>query len=309
MEKKTYCKNSDVPCRKLDAVIDTDAFNEVDDQFAITYLLASRDKINLTAIYAAPFSGTKNVTDPKVGMEKSFEEIVNILTLTGCTDYIGNTFKGSFAYLKDEKTPVVSPAAEDLVRRAKKYSPENPLYVIAIGAITNVASAILMDPEIAENIVVVWLGGHAFHYRDTKEFNMRQDIAAVRAVFASKAPVVQLPCLGVVSQFAIPLEEMRYFLKGKNKICDYLCGIVEECFKDSENMCNSRIIWDVTAVAWLLNDNERFMMSRTVDCPLVDYNCEYGEVIDKKIRYVYFINRDALASDLFEKITDEGIFK
>ncbi len=309
MEQNIYNKNLEVPSRKVDAVIDTDAFNEIDDQFAISYLLASKDKINLTALYAAPFSGTKNVSDPKIGMEKSFAEIINILTLTGCEEYIDDTFKGSNMYLKDEKTPVISDAAEDLVQRAKKYSPENPLYVITIGAITNIASALLIDPTIAENIVIVWLGGHALHFHDTKEFNMQQDIAAARVVFMSDAPLVQLPCMGVVSQFAIPGEELKYHIKGKNKLCDYLYDIVEECFENSENMCNSRVIWDVTAIAWLLNDNDKFMLSRIIDCPVPDYDYKYNGTINKKIRYIYFINRDVLATDLFEKITNEEDFK
>lgn len=309
MEQNIYNKNLEVPSRKVDAVIDTDAFNEIDDQFAISYLLASKDKINLTALYAAPFSGTKNVSDPKIGMEKSFAEIINILTLTGCEEYIDDTFKGSNMYLKDEKTPVISDAAEDLVQRAKKYSPENPLYVITIGAITNIASALLIDPTIAENIVIVWLGGHALHFHDTKEFNMQQDIAAARVVFMSDAPLVQLPCMGVVSQFAIPGEELKYHIKGKNKLCDYLYNIVAECFETSENMCNSRVIWDVTAVAWLLNDNDKFMLSRVIDCPVPDYDYKYNGTINKKIRYIYFINRDVLATDLFKKIANEENFK
>ena len=37
---------------------------------------------------------------------------------------------------------------------------EAPLYVVAIGAVTNVISAILMAPEIMERIVVIWLGAH-----------------------------------------------------------------------------------------------------------------------------------------------------
>ena len=49
-------------------------------------------------------------------------------------------FRGSDSYLKNEQEPVISDAAKDLAERANNYSPENPLYVIAIGAITNIAS-------------------------------------------------------------------------------------------------------------------------------------------------------------------------
>ena len=76
----------------------------------------------------------------------------------------------------------ISDAAKDLAERANNYSPENPLYVVAIGAITNIASAILLNSKVVENTVVVWLGGHAYHYPETAEFNMRQDIAGARMV-------------------------------------------------------------------------------------------------------------------------------
>ena len=48
-------KNLDVPKGKIDVVLDTDAYNEIDDQYAIAYLLNSEDKLNVKAIYAAPF--------------------------------------------------------------------------------------------------------------------------------------------------------------------------------------------------------------------------------------------------------------
>ena len=95
-----------------------------------------------------------------------------------------------------------------MVELAKNYSPENPLYVVAIAAITNVASALLIAPEIAENIVIVWLGGHSMEVSDAGEFNMVQDIAAARVVMSSNAPFVQLPCFGVVSSFTLSKAEI-----------------------------------------------------------------------------------------------------
>ena len=101
-------------------------------------------------------------------------------------------------------------------------SEEQPLYVIAIGAITNVASAILLEPKIIEKIVLVWLGGNAHDWTDNKEFNLYQDVAAARVVFGCGVPLVQLPCAGVVSGFRTTGPELEYWLRGKNKLCDYL---------------------------------------------------------------------------------------
>ncbi len=124
--------------------------------------------------------------------------------------------------MKNETEPVISDAADDLINRAENYSMDSPLYVIAIGAITNIASALLLKPEIKEKIVVVWLGGNKHDFDHTAEFNMMQDIASARIVFGCGVPLVQLPCSGVVDDFKTTGPELDFWLKGKNKLCDYL---------------------------------------------------------------------------------------
>lgn len=301
MTNEQRMKNLSVPEGKIDVVLDTDAYNEIDDQFAISYMLKSADKLNTKALYAAPFFNI-NSSDPKDGMEKSYDEIHKLLSLIGAD---AEVFKGSEKYLEDEKTPVISPAAEDLAKRAEKYSPQNPLYIVSIGAITNIASALILNPSIAENCVVVWLGGHALHYHDTKEFNMYQDVAAARVVMRSGVPFVQLPCMGVVNAFAISKPELEYWLKGKNQLADYLAShTIESADSYAEGTPWTRVIWDVTAVAWLLNDSDRFMDSRLIATPVPTYEGLYATDFNGlPMRYVYNINRDALMTDLMEKLT------
>ena len=287
---------------QLDVVLDTDAFNEIDDQFAISFLLKSADRLNTKAIYAAPFYNSKS-EGPKDGMEKSYREILKLLTLIGREDLRAGTFPGSESYLKDENTPVISPAAADLAERAMQYTREKPLYVAAIGAITNVASAILMKPEICDRIKVVWLGGHSRSYPHTREFNMIQDIAAARVVFR-QADVVQLPCNGVVSEFRISKPELEYWLTGKNPLADYLAGIViSEAESYAAGTAWTRVIWDVTAIAWLLNDDDRYMESEVLPAVLPDYSGHYEkEALDRSITCVYQIHRDRLMTDLMKTL-------
>ena len=301
MTNEQRMKNLSVPKGMIDVVLDTDAYNEVDDQFAISYMLKSKERLNTKAIYAAPFFNGNSVS-PKDGMEKSYNEIFKILLLAGeeC-----DVFRGSEKYLDDENTPVISSAAEDLVERAKNYSPEKPLYVVAIGAITNIASAILLNPDITENIVVVWLGGHGLHYHDTKEFNMYQDVAAARVVMRSGVPFVQLPCMGVVDKFAVSKQELELWLKGKNQLADYLAtNTIAAAEAYAKGRAWTRVIWDVTAVGWLLNDSDRFMQSRVIPTPIPTYDNLYAtDYNGHPMRYVYSINRDSLMNDLFEKLT------
>lgn len=303
MNIEQYFKNLSVPSGKIDVVLDTDAFNEVDDQFAIAYMLKSKEKLNVEAIYAAPFFNENSVS-PEDGMVKSYDEIMRILSLMKQEDMKKSVFHGSADYLSDEQTPVISDAANDIVKRAKNHSPENPLYVVGIGVLTDIASAVLLAPEIVENIVIVWLGGSDIHFGSNLEFNAKQDVAAARVVFGCGAPFVQLPCQGVVSSFTVSAPELETWLSGKNELCDFLVGRVFESQKNASCKTWTRVIWDVTAIAWLLNDNDRFMYSDIIKAPIPEYDNTYSLSTHKHfINYVKFINRDALFEDLFDKLT------
>ena len=305
---QTRLENLNVPAQVVDVVLDTDTYNEIDDQFALAYMLLSPERIRPVGICAAPFLNSKS-TSPADGMEKSHREIMKVLGLMGRTDLEPLVHRGSERYLPDEKTPVPSDAAAWMAAKAAEYSPEHPLYIVALGAITNVASAILMAPEaMTRNTVIVWLGGHALEWPDNREFNLRQDVAGARVLFGCGAPVVQLPCCGVVSEFRTTEGGLKLWLQGRNPIADYLCrNTIEEAESYAKGTAWSRCIWDVTAVAWLLNDGNRFMNSCLVPAPIPEYDGQYALRRDRHlIRYVYQIKRDALFTDLFGKLQQAG---
>lgn len=301
MRDSDLVRRLEKPTGRVDTVLDTDTFNEIDDQYALSYLIRSDEKLDVKAIYAAPFANGKAAT-PKEGMEKSYGEIHHILELNGREDLKAITFRGSEQYLPDENTPVFSPAAADLADRAMSYSPEHPLYVIAIGAITNVASAIRMNPDIIDRIVVIWLGGNAHDWPDNREFNLRQDIAGARVLFGCGTALVQLPCMGVVSAFTTTGPELEAHLRGKNKLCDYLVDLtVREAGGAGSLPTWSRSIWDVTAVGWLLDGD--FESDRLVPAPIPEYDWHYAfDGTNHLMKYVYEIRRDRLYADLFRKL-------
>jgi len=282
----------------VDVILDTDAYNEIDDQFAIAYLLLSGEKLRCRALCAAPFHNNRS-GGPADGMERSYHEILKILSLMGREDV--PVFRGSGRWLPDERTPVDSPAAREIARLAGEYTPENPLYVVGIGAATNIASALLLAPEIADRIAVVWLGGHATHWERQDEFNLKGDIAAARAVFLSGAALVQLPCMGVVSAFTTTKPELEYWLMGKNALCDYLArNTVDEAERYAKGRPWSRVIWDVTAIGWLLGG---MMRDRVVPRHVPTYEYQYEARPDlPPMRYVWHVDRDRLMEDLFRKL-------
>lgn len=307
MTQEQYLKNLAVPAGPIDVVLDTDAYNEIDDQFAISYLLKKPEKLQVRGICAAPFFNIK-AESTLDGMEKSYQEILRLLPLTGRTELLEQVYRGSECYLPDEATPVDSPAARFMAELSRNYDAEHPLYIVAIGAITNVASALLLEPQMKERCVIVWLGGRAVHMpQGALEFNMKQDVAAARVVFGCGVPVVQLPCRGVVDRFHTTRYELEHWLKDKNALCDYLCNCtIYHMTEVMHKVLWSKPLWDVTAVAWLLNEDDRFMESKLIPAPIPEYDLTYRFDDSRHlIRYIEWIDRDALYADLFATLSEK----
>lgn len=282
---------------RLRAVIDTDTFNEIDDQFAIAYALASQEKIQVQAIYAVPFRNNK-VESPALGMESSYDEILRLLQLITVPhqDFV---FRGASVFLEDVHHPVNSPAVEDLIRRARAAQADDPLYIIAIGALTNIASAFLLAPDIISKTVVVWLGGNPLYWDHTNEYNLSQDPLAARIVFDCGVPLVQVPCWGVTSHLLTSVPELTHTLGGKNRLCDFLIGRVAEHHDD--HFAWGKEIWDVAPVAYLLD--EAFTPSVFVSSPYLTPQLTWSHMGTRHLmKTVQFVNRNAIFGDLFRKL-------
>ena len=296
------------PAGKISVVLDTDAYNEVDDQFAIAYLLNCPEKIDLQAIYAAPFYDRERCfynfksESAAEGMRRSYEEILTLLRLAGREDMRENVYPGAETFMQDTCGPVDSPAARDLIARAKRHSPEDPLYVVGIGAPTNIASALCMAPEIAPNLVVVWLGGNVLDWPSCREFNLSQDLAASQVLFSEEVSLVQVPCMGMASAFTVTAGELKQYFLNRNPLCDYLAKTVLNDMGDPEGQrLWSRILWDVTACAWLVG--EHLCLDRVEEKPIPTESTYIRPAGRPVMRYVYHVHRDALLADMIDKLT------
>ena len=279
----------------IDMVLDTDAYTEVDDPFAIAYALLSPERVNLLALYAAPFAMNERAQDPADGMEMSYGEILNILNLCHTQRPV---YRGSTRYLADKGEPVDSPAARDLIERSKGYDKEHPLYVVAIGAITNVASALLMDETLCERIVVVYLGGNDLDLHPNT-YNIYQDVKAAQVVFDCGVPLIHMPCDPVSRQLITGMPELRACIGGRNALCDYLVRIVGEYGAD--HFAWGKTIWDISAIALLVNPG--WTRSGLTTSPIITDQLTWSRDITRHlIRNVASLDRDAIFRDVFRKL-------
>lgn len=334
LREKERLERMIVPTGKLRLVIDSDAKNEVDDQFAISWALRCPQRFSVEAVYAAPFSHTffhRNLGNPepavyecpKAGMEQSYQEIIKLFSLLG-ENPEGRVFRGAEHYIQDE--PVMSEAVEDLIRRGMES--EEPLYVVAIGAATNVASALMAEPKLADHIVVIWLGGQPPHFPYGIEFNLTQDIRAAQHLFNCGVPMVWVPCMGVASLLSLSDADVREKLMGKSRIGTYLAEIVLQQFTNLEKATTraanhrrlnmrgrddmteeylaqfpsshvswSRPIWDISTIAFLRNPN--WTSSSLIPAPVLGDDCSYGICPPDRhlIRAVNYCQRDLILGD------------
>lgn len=278
-------------------VLDTDTYNEVDDQFAVAHALASPDRVSVEALYAAPFHNERS-SGPAEGMHKSHDEIGHLLALMNLKEK-PPVFRGATSWL-DEAAPQQTEVTRDLVERAMRSPRDEPLYVVAIGAITNIAAAILLEPGIIEKVVVVWLGGHAPHWPETREFNLRQDIPAARVIFDCGVPLVQLPCAGLADRLRTTPYELAACLGGRGKLADYLVGIVRDYNTEARRVW-SKVIWDIAATAWLIEP--KWVFTALEHSPLISPAATWSHDPRRHlVRIARDLNRDAIFEDVFNKI-------
>ncbi len=283
---------------KIKAILDTDTYNEIDDQFALVQMLFSKEKIEVQSINAAPFSMNNRSDNPKKGMELSYDEIFRLLEKINFKKN-NFVFKGSTKYVGFEKKPINSPAADNIIESALACSEEDPLYVLAIGAISNVASALLKEPEIIKKLVVVWLGGNALYWPQNLEFNLKQDIGGAQVLFDSGVSLVMVPCKGVTSHLISTVPEIEKYIEPHGEIGKFLAMRFKEY--NSIHKGWSKEIWDMAAVGYVLNED--WAPTNTIPSPILLDDMNWASDKNRHpIKIVYEIKRDPILKDFIQKL-------
>lgn len=282
---------------RLRAVLDTDTFNEIDDQFALVQAMLSPDRISLEAIYAAPFHNS-NSTSPGDGMERSYHEILALLDRLHVPPD-GLVYRGVTDYVGPAKVARRAAAVDDLIARARAGSPDDPLYIIAIAAISNVASALLLAPDIIDRVVVVWLGGHALEWPHQREFNLKQDVGGAQVVFDSGVPLVLTPCMGVVSHLHSSVPEIERYVEPYGEIGKFLAMRFKSY--ETDHVGWSKEIWDMAPVAWLLDPD--WVPTELVATPILTDQVTYSTDRSRPLmRYANHVRRDPIMRDFIRKL-------
>lgn len=278
-------------------IVNTDAKNEADDQYAIVHALLS-PKFDNRGIIAAHFGNEKSPHS----MEDSYDEVLKMLDLMDFPRDLA--YKGADRRLPDEKTPVESQGARLIIEEAMKES-DMPLYVIFLGPLTDMASAYLMEPRIAGRLTCIWIGGGKYP-EGGYEYNLNNDIRSARVVMNSDMPVWQIP-RNVYSQVIVSLAELEYKVRPCGELGRYLFDQLEEHGHTSFARATTR-----TGEYWCLGDSPAvgvLLFAHMFDydwvqAPLITDNMTYAKNSQNRpIRVYNRVDHRFILEDFYAKLT------
>ena len=283
-------------------IIDTDAKNEADDQYAIVHALLS-PTIDVRGLVAAHFGRERSPHS----MADSRAEIDLLLGLMGREGDV-RVANGAPGGLVDESTPIDSDGAQLIIAESKLASTGDPLFVAFLGPLTDMASAILIDPDIVHRtVVVIWIGGQGYGVDPAYpgiEFNLRNDISAANVVFDSGITVWQVPA-NVYVAVSVSYAELEEKIGGTSKLADYLISqLIEWNAEWSREPIESRSLGDSPAISLILFP--RGGTFRTIPAPRFGREGHYIPGSGHPIKVCQSVDVRFLLEDMFAKIRKFG---
>jgi len=199
---------------RIPVVLSTDVGNEIDDQWAITYLLLQPrfDVLGVMSAHAPTITAPAGHTSYRILVDI----VENRLGMSAHPPLV----EGGSLPLENAKTPRPSPAVTFLIQTSRSFSKNNRLTVLMIGAGTDVASAILIDPTFVERVRVIQMGFAS--EQDGNEFNVANDVYAVQAILDSNVPLVVGPGKVCRASLSLTFDQAREMLAQRGAIGAWL---------------------------------------------------------------------------------------
>jgi purine nucleosidase len=283
--------------KQIRLIINTDAKNEADDQYAIVHVLLTQ-KFCIKGIIAAHFGDQRT----KDSMNESYSEVKRLIEFMGIEENIP-VLHGAPHAMKNEETPIRSEGCDVIIKEALRNDPR-PLFCIFLGPLTDMASALKMCPGITNKLTVVWIGGGAWP-EGGWEFNLQNDIIAANVVYKSNIDLWQIP-RNVYSMIKVSLSELQVRVKPYGSIGNYLFTQMVEFNDQLANnpgwpLGESWVLGDSAAIGVLLDPHD-FCFS-VYDAPRIDENMNYiHDMNNRKIRHYNSIDARFILEDFYSKL-------
>ena len=297
------------PANRTRVLLDSDANNEMDDQYAIAYLLFNGGTFDVDAI-------TVNRTRGGGGIEEHAREAERIVTLAGLRGRVPvlRGASGSFDEIKDHVGLARfdgSDAVNAIIRQAHAQDSRR-LVLLPVGKLTNVALALKKDPSIAPKVRVVWLGSN---YPEPGEYNQENDEPSVQYVLDTNVDFeIALVRYGTpygTAAVLANLDEVRKRLPGKGpRVAEGVVGrhgssfhtfgdYAVNLFSNMPGSPKERALFDMAAVA--IVKNPKWAAARKIPAPAL-VKGKWVERPGNKRQVVIWenFNRDGIMADFFK---------
>lgn len=287
--------------KRVKVLIDNDFCGDPDGLFELVHhaLSPTTDIVGIVGGHLNDGPGfTKRKDQATESVEKA-NALLEAMNLKGKYKVVPGAEK---AMTSDDKA-IDSEGARLIIDEAKKCTPQKPLYVVCGAALTNVASALLLDPSISKNIIVVWIGGQEYSFGavpppgySAVEYNLNLCIPAGQVVFnKSDVRIWQVP-RDAYRQCLYSSDEMHAYIKPCGKIGVLLSDAIDKVMKNCEGfglaMGEVYILGDsplvlLTSLQSGFEADPSSSHWTPVACPLIDKNGAYQPNPTGRIIRVY----------------------
>lgn len=228
---------------RMRVIVDNDFSGDPDGLFQLTHLLLS-PSVEVKAVVGSHLKTGDRFDPSETQAQNAAMKAKELLQLMDFKSGIP-VFAGSNTAMPNDSTPVRNPAVDFIIKEALRTDTKLPLYVLCGAGLTELASALLTAPAIADKLTVIWIGGQ--EYTDIAipppnytipEYNLNIDIAAARVVFnRSTIPVWQVP-RNAYRQALLPYSQLLLKVRPQGKVGSYLSGLLENLIKRIQQFIN-----------------------------------------------------------------------
>ena len=269
---------------KKHIILDADTDNEVDDLFAISRALLE-SSWSITALNATQWQSSQWAAAQS--MENGYRLNQAIATHIGAKVLQRRGGEGRMYDWGDKARH--SAAAYEIIKQAKAMPEGQQLTVVALGALTNVASAIFIDPTIEGKLNLYWLGtSYDFENQllGITDFNCMMDIQALFIMLKSSVNMHIIP-VSEANRFTFNYDETNDKLRGKHKLGDML---MNRWVDHSDGGKNQRVLWDLALIEAMIHPEY------VTEVP-VKLSPEFG---NRTVNFYKDINAEAMKKDFHQ---------
>jgi inosine-uridine nucleoside N-ribohydrolase len=281
----------------IPVILSTDVGNEIDDQWAVLYLLTNPkfDVLGMVSAHAP--------TLPPPSAHYTYRVLVDEVENHMGLQSHPPLFEGTSLPLADTHSARGNAGVDFIVRTSRAFSKDNRLDVLTIGAATDVASAIIVDPAITERIRVVAMGFNRWP-DGGDEFNVANDPRAWQVILDSDVPVAIGSGDVCRAYLALTPAQAQALVANHGPLGAWLWEEYQDWYYRNvkplrvDDLSKPWIIWDIITAAYVegmasgeTKPRPRLRDDMTFDHPSTRENITWITSVDSKRLWADFVDR------------------